>query len=225
MPDPTPTYTYSLGLEITGGTVTPGLTGISYTFNPTTIYTNLSGFSAVPVWYQYDSVSQTYTKVTTPGYTASITSRSLSTGDTSVTLGTSSSQLILGGNYSNLTYPGNDIRGIYHNGIYREYKTTGWGDSVLLDNPSNFGELDALTKFFLEIGPKTVTITVGLTGNTGTGPDQTDTVTISQIVNNLSLSSESLSSYISQTYFGRGVYPLDSDGNVNSQYFDGLKYE
>jgi hypothetical protein len=221
-----PTINYFLGLEITGGSVTHGLLGTSYSFNPTSIYTPLSGYTAVPVWYVYNSLTQTYTKVTDPTYTASITSRSLSNGDTSVTLGTSSSLLTLGGNYSNLTYPNNDIRGIFHNGIRTEYENGVWGNSVTLQNISNFGQLDAITKFFLESGPKTVSINVSLSGNPGTGqPTETENVVITQSVNNLSLSSESLNTYVGQTYFGRKIYPNNSDGSLNLEYFDGVKYE
>lgn len=220
------TITYFLGLEITGGTVTHGLLGTTYSFNPTSLYTPLSGYTAVPVWYSYNSTTETYTKITDPTYTASITSRSLTNGDTAVTLGTSPSLLTLGGNYSNLTYPNNDIRGILHNGIRSDYENNRWGDTVLLENVLDFGHLDAITKFFLESGPKTVNINVTLSGTPGTGqPTETDDIIITQSVNNISLNSEALSTYISQTYFGRKIYPNNLDGTVNTGYFDGVKYE
>lgn len=218
-------FTYLLGLELTGGTVTQDLLEFVYVFNSASIYVPLSGYTAIPVWYMYDAISLSYEKVTDPSFTASITSRSLSTGDTSVTLGTDPSVLTLGGNYGTMTFPNNDLGVIYHNGILSEYRNESWGNTVQLQNVSNFGELDAITKFFLEASPKIVEINVNLIGSPGGGPSETKSVVIKQPVNNLSLNSEALNSYVSQTYFGRNIYPVNFDGTLNNEYFDGMKYE
>jgi hypothetical protein len=226
MPLP-PVVTEEMGLVLTSGSSTFG----TYSWNTTTLFDDLSNdnFTATVRWFTVTRDGDTNELVSAvlinnPAYTTTITSTSLSTGDTKVIRTVSTNVLTLSGSYSGITFPSNILQGIFHNGINTEYLTEGWGVAVDIERLLSFTELDALTSFVLTPDDVDVTFTVNASGVPGTG-SQTATFTIDQTVNNLPLSGGALNSYIAQTYFGSKKYPLLSEGGLNPEYFDGLKYE
>jgi len=173
------------------------------------------------------------TLITDPDYIVYGYSAAIGNSDPTITPTINGPTVTIGGYYSNASF-GNNIQGIWHNGVVEDYDNNNWGVAVPLTRINSFYEIDVITSFVIAAPYYDATYTIVARGylpdeEVGVDPPHVLTIQPTQRCYNFNISGGDLDTYMNQTFYGRGILPVDADEDtgevyLNNAYFNGKRY-